>query len=117
MFAQAGVVASVADYIAALQAHAVETFARSHQVEMQIDGQVVQAFDLGNGVVLVPVTEADRVGLVYRNGKRDDVGEVSAWRVDKPVSRAGNTESATLIVAEPEAYLRALQAANTQRGR
>lgn len=58
----------------------------------------------------------DRLGFAQHRGHQQvggaeqDLGSVTAWRVEPPPLAGADAKPATLIVAEPIAYLRALMA-------
>ena len=105
----AGVVPSIGGYFAALRANPAEAVARSREIQVEINGRKVTAYDLGSAGVLLAPDLADAAGLADRQGKRDDLGSVVAWKVEPPPPLAGRGDKpATIIVAEPLAYLRAL---------
>ena len=108
--AAAGVVPSVADYFSALRANPAEAVARSREIQLEINGRKVTAYDLGSAGVLLSAESAEAAGLDYRRGRRQDLGGVVAWQVEPPPSAGVGEKPATLIVAEPLAYLRALMA-------
>lgn len=104
----AGVVPSIGGYFAALRANPAEAVARSREIQLEINGRKVTAYDLGSAGVLLAPDLADAAGLAYRQGKREDVGSVVAWRVEPPPLPGRGEKPAAIIVAEPLAYLRAL---------
>jgi hypothetical protein len=105
----AGVVPSIDGYRAALQAHPAEAFARSREIEAEVNGTAVKAYDLGDAGVLVTPAEAERAGLNYREGKREDVGATNVWRVEALVKMGADKATPTAVtVTEPEAYFEAL---------
>lgn len=108
--APAGVVPSIGDYFAALRTNPAEAVARSREIELDIGGRKVPAYDLGSAGVLISPESADSAGLSYRAGKRQDLGAVSAWLVEPPALPGRGEKPATIIVAEPLAYFRALMA-------
>lgn len=108
--APAGVVPSIAGYFAALRSNPAEAVARSREIQIVINGRKVTAYDLGTAGVLMAPDVADSAGLNYKAGKRQDLGLVAAWLVEprgSPLPGAGD-KPATVIVAEPLAYLKAL---------
>ena len=106
----AGVVPSIGGYFAALRANPAEAVARSREIQLEINGRKVTAYDLGSAGVLLAPDLADAAGLSYRQGKRQDLGPVVAWLVEPPPLPGRGEKPATIIVAEPLAYLRALMA-------
>ncbi|MEO7056194.1 MAG: hypothetical protein ABI281_01735 [Caldimonas sp.] len=108
--ATAGVVPSIAGYFAALRTNPAEAVARSREIQVDIGGRMVTAYDLGTAGVLMAPDVAESAGLNYRAGKRQDLGAVVAWLVEPPSRPLPGTgdKPATVIVAEPLAYLRAL---------
>ena len=107
---QAGVVPSVPAYFAALRANPAEALARSREIQVEINGQQVPGYNLGSAGVLLSFDVAERAGVKYREGKRQDLGFVSAWVLEMPV-RVGTQEGRAMVtVAEPEAYFKALMA-------
>ena len=108
--ATAGVVPSIAGYFAALRTNPAEAVARSREIQLEINGRRAAGFDLGSAGVLMSPEAADAVGLAYRTGTRQDLGGVPAWRVERPGPRPPGAadKPATIIVAEPLAYLAAL---------
>ncbi len=108
--APAGVVPSIAGYFAALRTNPAEAVARSREIRIEINGRKVTAYDLGTAGVLMAPDVADSAGLNYKAGKRQDLGQVAAWLVEPPSSPLPGTgdKPATVIVAEPLAYLKAL---------
>jgi hypothetical protein len=107
----AGVVPDVADYFAALHAHPAEAFARSREIEVEINGQKVPAYDLGEAGVLLAVDVAERAGVKYQQGTRRDVGAIHAWVLEMPVKSGAQEAVASVTVTEPRAYFEALLAA------
>ncbi len=110
--APAGVVPSIAGYFAALRTNPAEAVARSREIQLDIGGRRVIAYDLGTAGVLMAPDVAESAGLDYKSGKRQDLGPVAAWLVEPPSRPLPGTgeKPATIIVAEPLAYLRALMA-------
>ena len=108
--APAGVVPSIGGYFAALRSNPAEAVARSREIQLDIGGRKVAAYDLGSAGVLVSPEAADSAGLSYKTGKRRDLGGVAAWLVEPPSLPGGGEKPATIIVAEPLAYFRALMA-------
>ena len=108
--APAGVVPSIGGYFAALRSNPAEAVARSREIQLDIGGRKVAAYDLGSAGVLISPESADSAGLSYRTGKRRDLGGVAAWLVEPPPLPGGGEKPATIIVAEPLAYFRALMA-------
>ena len=109
--AAAGVVPSIGGYFAALRTNPAEAVARSREIQLDIGGNKVAAYDLGSAGVLISPESADSAGLSYRTtGKRRDLGGVAAWLVEPPPLPGGGEKPATIIVAEPLAYFRALMA-------
>ncbi len=108
----AGVVVSIAAYIEALQRHQVAASGYSRETRIEINGKTVRAFDLGIGGILVPIDEAERVRIRYREeGKRNDIGEAQAWIVVVPIKMSEKEPvMLPITVAEPRAYFRAMQA-------
>ena len=107
----AGVVPDIAAYFAALRANPAEAFARSREIRPEVNGTVVQAYDLGDAGVLVTPAEADRAGLRYREGRRQDVGATSVWLLEAMVKLGTDAASPSPVtVTEPEAYFEALMA-------
>ncbi|MEO8836430.1 MAG: hypothetical protein ABI364_06790 [Caldimonas sp.] len=109
--APAGVVPSIAGYVAALRSNPAQALARSRETRAEIQGQTVRGYDLGAGGLLLAPEEADRIGLRYLEGRRADVGSTTAWVVEAPV-KLGTAATAPLpvVVAEPAAYFRDLLA-------
>ncbi len=105
---QAGVVPSIPDYFAALRAHPAEALARSREFQVEINGVQVQGYNLGRAGVLLSFGVADRAGLKYRQGKRQDLGFVQAWVVQTLVKVGAEEGQAMVTVAEPEPYFEAL---------
>ncbi len=106
--APAGVVPSIGGYFAALRTNPAEAVARSREIQLEINGRQVTAYDLGSAGVLLAPDLADAAGLSYRQGKRRDLGPVVAWLVEPPPLPGRGEKPATIIVAEPMAYLQAL---------
>ncbi|MEO6363914.1 MAG: hypothetical protein ABIO71_11835 [Caldimonas sp.] len=109
--APAGVVPSIAGYVAALRANPAQALARSREMRAEIQGQPVQGYDLGGGGLLLAPGEADRIGLRYLEGRRADIGSTAAWVVEAPV-KLGSGAAAPLpvVVADPASYFRELLA-------
>ena len=108
LVAPAGVVPSIPGYFAALRAHPAEAFARSREIQVAINGQTVPAYDLGVAGVLLSPDAAARAGVNYRDGKREDIGSVTAWTLEMPVTIGAQQSPMTVTVTEPEAYFEAL---------
>ncbi len=111
----AGVVPDIAEYFAALHAHPAEAFARSREIEIEINGRKVPAYDLGEAGVLLAVEVAEQAGVKYQQGTRRDVGSIRVWVVEMPVKSGTEETSATVTVTEPKAYFEALLAAAGSR--
>lgn len=111
LVAPAGVVPSIPGYFAALRAHPAEALARSREVQVEINGRKVPAYDLGEAGVLLAPDVADGAGVKYRDGQRRDLGAAQAWVVEMAVTLRAQESTATVIVAEPEPYFEALMAA------
>jgi hypothetical protein len=107
---QAGVVPSVPAYFAALRANPAEALARSREIQIEINGQKVSGYNLGSAGVLLSFDVAERAGVKYREGKRQDLGFVSAWVLEMPVKVGTQEGRAMVTVAEPEVYFKALMA-------
>lgn len=109
--APAGVVPSMAGYVAALRSNPAQALARSRETRAEIVGQAVRGYDLGAGGLLLAPEEADRIGLRYREGRRADMGSTMAWVVEAPV-KLGTVATAPLpvVVADPVEYFRELLA-------
>jgi hypothetical protein len=108
---QAGVVPSIPGYFAALRAHPAEALARSRELQLEINGVQVQGYNLGRAGVLLAFDVADRAGVKYREGKRQDLGFVQAWVVQMLVKVGAEEGQAMVTVAEPEPYFEAMMAA------
>ena len=109
--APAGVVPSIPGYFAALHAHPAEAFARSREIQVELNGVQVKAYDLGDAGVLMTVAEAERAGLKYQGGKQQNVGAVVTWVVDAPVRiGAAIPATTTVTVTDPEAFFESLMA-------
>ena len=109
--APAGVVPSIAGYFAALRAHPAEAFARSREIQVELGGVQVKAYDLGDSGVLMTVAEAERAGLKYQTGKQQNVGTVVTWVIDAPVRiGAAIPVTTTVTVTDPEAFFESLMA-------
>ena len=109
--APAGVVPSIPGYFAALHAHPAEAFARSREIQVELNGVQVKAYDLGDAGVLMTVAEAERAGLKYQGGKRQNVGAVVTWVIDAPVRiGAAIPVTTTVTVTDPEAFFESLMA-------
>ena len=105
--APAGVVPSIAGYVAALRSNPAQALARSRETRAEIKGQPVRCYDLGIGGLLLAPEDADRIGLRYLEGRRADVGSTAAWVVEAPV-RLGTAAAVPLlvVVADPASYFR-----------
>ena len=107
---QVGVVPSIPVYFAALRAHPAEALARSREFQVEISGVEVPGYNLGRAGVLLSFSVADRAGVKYREGKRQDVGFVQAWVIQTLVKVGAEEGQAMVTVAEPEPYFEALMA-------
>jgi len=114
---KAGVVPSIAGYFTALRAHPAEALARSREVQVEINGHKVPAYDLGEAGVLLAPEVADVAGVKYREGQRHDLGAAQAWVVEMAVTLRAQESATTVIVAEPEPYFQALVAAAAGKAR
>ena len=114
LVAPAGVVPSIQGYLAALRAHPAEALARSREVQVEINGRKVPAYDLGEAGVLLAPEVADAAGVKYRDGERRDLGAVPAWLVAMAVTLRAKETATAVTVAEPEPYFQALMAAAAQ---
>lgn len=116
LLAPAGVVPSIAGYLAAVRSHPAEAFARSREVAAEINGVSVKAYDLGVSGVLLTPAEAERSGLKFREGKQQSVGRIGIWVIEAPVRIGAEKQTATMVtVAEPEAYFEALMTGATPK--
>ena len=109
--APAGVVPSIAGYVAALRSNPAEALARSRETRAEVAGQPVRGHDLGAGGLLIAPEEAERIGLRYLEGRRADVGSAKAWVVEAAV-KLGTAAAVPLpvVVADPATYFRELLA-------
>ena len=114
--APAGVVPSIAGYVAALRSNPAEALARSRETRAEVVGQPVRGHDLGAGGLLIAPEEAERIGLRYLEGRRADVGSAKAWVVEAAV-KLGTAAAAPLpvVVADPATYFRELLATAAAR--
>jgi hypothetical protein len=111
LVAPAGVVPSIPGYFAALRAHPAEAFARSREIQVEINGLKLPAYDLGEAGVLLALDVAEGAGVKFREGKRQDIGAIRAWVLEMAVKVGAQESPTTVIVTEPEAYFQALMAA------
>ncbi|MEO8754586.1 MAG: hypothetical protein ABI624_18110 [Casimicrobiaceae bacterium] len=96
------VVPDVAKLFAAVKANPYKAHYESRKGIVQINGKAVDAYDLGMGGLLVPIEEADRIGLRYRDGRKAGEGSATLWMVEVSV-RMGDQKEVLMPVTVTDA--------------
>lgn len=111
---RAGVVPSIEAYITALRANPAEALMKSRRLVGKVDGRDAEMYDMGIGGILLPLEEAERLGLRSRLKAHSSGAASRMWLLEGvPVQVGGQNVSIPLLVGDPrgmfEAGLRATE--------